>query len=72
MRQLKIIKQVTNRKNSSIDKYLNEIAKIKLITAKEEADLARRIHKGDLNARDRLINANQSQIDQKIKVYYDM
>jgi len=41
-----------------MDKYLNEIAKIKLITAEEEVDLARRIHKGDLGARDRLINAN--------------
>jgi len=58
MRQLKIIKQVTNRENSSIDKYLNEISKIKLITAEEEVDLAMKIHKGDLNARDRLINAN--------------
>ena len=58
MRQLKIIKQVTNREDSSIDKYLDEIAKIKLITAEEEGSLARRIHKGDLNARDCLINAN--------------
>ena len=58
MRQLKIIKQVTNRENPSLDKYLHEISKIELITAEEEVDLARRIHKGDLNARDRLINAN--------------
>ena len=58
MRQFKIIQQVTNRDNSSIDKYLNEIAKIKLISPEEEADLARRIHKGDLVARDCLINAN--------------
>ena len=58
MRQLKIIKQVTNRENSFLDKYLNEIARIKLITAEEEVDLARRIHKGDMDARDRLINAN--------------
>lgn len=58
MRQFKIIQQVTNRENSSIDKYLIEIAKIKLITAEEEVDLARMIHKGDLSARDRLINAN--------------
>ena len=58
MRQFKINKQVTNRENSYIDKYLNEIAKIKMITAEEEVDLAGRIHKGDLNARDRLINAN--------------
>ena len=58
MRQLKIIEQVTNRENSSLGKYLHEIRKIELITAEEEVDLARRIHKGDLNARDRLINAN--------------
>jgi RNA polymerase primary sigma factor len=58
MRQLKIIKQVTNREIPSLDKYLHEIRKIELITAEEEFDLARRIHKGDLNARDRLINAN--------------
>jgi len=58
MRQLKIIKQVTNRENSFLDKYLNEVAKIKLISAEEEVSLARRIHKGDLDARDCLINAN--------------
>jgi RNA polymerase primary sigma factor len=58
MRQLKITKQVTNRENSFLDKYLNEIAKIKLINAEEEVDLARRIHKGDMDARDCLINAN--------------
>jgi RNA polymerase primary sigma factor len=58
MRQLIIIKQVTNRKIQSLDKYLLEIGKIELITAEEEVDLTRRIHKGDLNARDRLINAN--------------
>jgi RNA polymerase primary sigma factor len=58
MWQLKIIKQVTNREDASLDKYMNEISKIKLITVEEEVDLAIRIHKGDLNARDRLINAN--------------
>jgi len=58
MRQLKITKQITNRDTQSLDKYLDEIAKIKLITAEEEVSLARRIHKGDLEARDCLINAN--------------
>ncbi len=53
-----IIKQVTNREDTSLDKYLNEIGKVELITAEEEVDLAQRIHNGDLNARDILINAN--------------
>lgn len=58
MRQLKIIKQVTNRENTSLDKYLQEIGKVELISAEEEVDLARRIHNGDLDARNSLINAN--------------
>ena len=58
MRQLIITKQFTNREDTSLDKYLHEIGKVELITAEEEVDLTRRIHKGDLNARNRLINAN--------------
>jgi RNA polymerase primary sigma factor len=58
MRQLKITEQLTNRENLSMDKYLNEISKIRLITPEEEVNLARRIHNGDLMARDCLINAN--------------
>jgi RNA polymerase primary sigma factor len=58
MRQLKIIKQITNRENVSLDKYLLEIGKVDMITVEEEVDLARSIHKGDLDARDRLIKAN--------------
>ena len=38
MRQLKIINQVTNRENLSLDKYLHEIGKIELITVEEEVD----------------------------------
>ncbi len=41
-----------------MDKYLHDIGKIDLITVEEEVDLARRIHEGDLKARDRLVNAN--------------
>jgi RNA polymerase primary sigma factor len=58
MRQLQIIKQVTNRENSSLDKYLHEIGKVEMISAEEEVELAQRIHNGDLDARDSLINAN--------------
>ncbi len=58
MRQLKIIKQVTNRETPSLDKYLHEIGKVDLITAEEEVELARRIKNGDDNALKKLINAN--------------
>jgi len=58
MRQLRIIKQITNREDPSLEKYFHEIGKVEMITAEEEVDLARRIRNGDLNARNRLINAN--------------
>ena len=58
MRQLKIIKQVTNRETPSLDKYLHEIGKVELITAEEEVELARRIKLGDIAALERLIKSN--------------
>ena len=58
MRQLKITKQVTNRETASLDKYLQEIGKVELITADEEVDLARKIRDGDLLALERLTKAN--------------
>mgnify|MGYP001347710589 CR=1 FL=1 len=58
MRQLKIVKQVTNRESKSLDKYLNDISKIDLITAEEEVELAQRIRKGDQKALEKLTNAN--------------
>ncbi len=58
MRQLKIIKQVTNRETPSLDKYLYEIGKVDLISAEEEVELARRIKKGDSQAMEKLIKAN--------------
>lgn len=58
MRQLKIIKQVTNRDTPSLDKYLHEIGKEELISAEEEVELARKIKEGDEPALDKLIKAN--------------
>ena len=58
MRQLKITKQVTNRESKSLDKYLQDIGKISLITAEEEVELAQRIKKGDQAALDKLTTAN--------------
>ena len=58
MRQLKITKQVTNRETASLDKYLQEIGRVDLITAEEEVELARKIKQGDQKALDRLTKAN--------------
>lgn len=58
MRQLKITKQVTNRETPSLDRYLQEIGKVDLVTAEEEVVLAREIKKGSKTALDRLIKAN--------------
>jgi len=58
MRQLKIIKQVTNRETASLDKYLQEISKVELITAEEEVGLAQKIRNGDRVALERLTKAN--------------
>ena len=58
MRQLKITKQVTNRETASLDKYLQEIGKVELITAEEEVSLAQRIKQGDQLALEKLTKAN--------------
>ena len=58
MRQLKITKQVTNRETASLDKYLQEIGKVDLITAEEEVELAQRIKNGDQIALEKLTKAN--------------
>jgi RNA polymerase primary sigma factor len=58
MRQLKITKQITNRESQSLDKYLQEIGRVDLITPDEEVDLAKRIRGGDQLALEKLTKAN--------------
>ncbi len=58
MRQLKITKSITTRESQSLEKYLQEISKLKLISAEDEAGLARRIRKGDAHAMNILVGAN--------------
>ena len=58
MRQLKISKSITNRQTVSLDRYLQEIGKVDLITAEEEVALAIRIKEGDAVALEKLTKAN--------------
>jgi RNA polymerase primary sigma factor len=58
MRQLKITKQVTNRETASLDKYLQEIGKVDLITAEEEVELAQKVKQGNQLALEKLTKAN--------------
>ncbi|MEO7176394.1 MAG: sigma-70 family RNA polymerase sigma factor [Saprospiraceae bacterium] len=58
MRQLKITKSITNRESQSLEKYLQEIGKVDLLTPEEEVDLAQRIKQGDQEALERLTKAN--------------
>lgn len=58
MRQLKITKSITNRESQSLEKYLQEIGKVELITPEEEVNLALRVKLNDQQALDRLVKAN--------------
>lgn len=58
MRQLKITKSITNRDSITLDKYLQEIGKVDLITSEEEVELAVKIREGDQVALERLTKAN--------------
>ncbi|MEL7220407.1 MAG: RNA polymerase sigma factor RpoD/SigA [Bacteroidota bacterium] len=58
MRQLKITNKITSRESMALDKYLTDIGKISLLSAEEEAELARRIRDGDKEALDKLTRSN--------------
>ncbi len=55
---MKITKQYTNRESQSLDKYLQDIAKVDMITPDMEIELAKRIKKGDQKALEALTKAN--------------
>ena len=55
---VKITKQYTNRESQSLDKYLQEIGKVDLLTPEQEIDLAQRIKKGDQKSLEKLTKAN--------------
>jgi RNA polymerase primary sigma factor len=58
MRQLKITKSITNRESASLEKYLQEIGRVSLISPEEEVQLTTLVKQGDKNAVDRLVKAN--------------
>lgn len=58
MRQLKITNKITSRESYALDKYLSDISKIELLTAEQEADLAKKIKSGDNEALDKLTRSN--------------
>jgi len=55
---VKITKQFTNRESLSLDKYLQEIGKVDLLTPDDEIELAIRIKQGDEKALEKLVKAN--------------
>ncbi len=58
MRQLKITKSITNRESQSLEKYLQEIGKVDLLTPEEEVELAQQIKQGDQLSLEKLTKAN--------------
>ena len=58
MRQLRIIKQITNREAPSLDRYLLDIGKIRLLSSEEEIYLSQQIKAGNPVAFDTLVRSN--------------
>jgi len=66
---LKLTKQLTNRENRSLDQYFHEIGKYELLTSDQEVELAIKIRNGDMNAQNRLVNANLRFVVSVAKMY---
>jgi RNA polymerase primary sigma factor len=66
---LKIVKQITNRENKSLDQYFLDIGKVDLLTPEEEVDLAVKIRNGDINAQNKLVKANLRFVVSVAKMY---
>ena len=67
--KLKITKQLTNRENKSLDQYFYEIGRYELLSPDEEVDLAIKMRRGDINAQNKLVNANLRFVVSVAKMY---
>lgn len=72
MRQLKITKSITNRDSQSIEKYLQEIGKVDMVTPEEEVELAMKIREGDQASLERLVSANLRFVVSVAKKYQNL
>ncbi len=66
---MKITKQLTNREDKSLDQYFQEIGKYDLLSPGEEVSLAIKIRKGDVEAQNKLVNANLRFVVSVAKMY---
>ena len=66
---MKITKQLTNRENKSLDQYFYEIGRYELLSPDEEVDLAIKMRRGDINAQNKLVNANLRFVVSVAKMY---
>ena len=66
---MKIVRQITNRENKSLDQYFLDIGKVDLLTPEEEVDLAIKIRNGDINAQNKLVKANLRFVVSVAKMY---
>ena len=58
MKQLKIMRSITDRSDTALNSYLKDINKIPLLTREEEQKIAIKAHNGDLKAKEKLVTSN--------------